>query len=228
MLSIIVSFMENKKMKLKCRKSENKVKYILEIEKLWESYAFADRSEYALDRLLKRLDFVVKKKSKMCARKWMKMKITADEFESVFYEAIWKLCDGNDESIGYTPYGVYYFYETLDLVLERREIDLVRKYTTKQGMFELSILPLRIYAEGIISDGVNIESRIVNEQFCIEIISDSILNKEELDLLSIIYENPDLSYEKIAELMGFKHHEQIRRALKKINKKLNQYEKSVG
>ncbi|MDA2242396.1 hypothetical protein PDN14_29045 [Bacillus cereus group sp. Bc222] len=142
-----------------------------------------------------------------------------------FYEAIWKLCDGNDESIGYTPYGVYYFYETLELVLERREVDLVRKYTTKQGVFELSVLPLKIYAEELISDGADIENQIVNERFVIEIINDSILNREELNLLSIIYENPDLSYERIAGMMGFKHHEQIRRVLKKINKKLNQYKK---
>ncbi|MHA4246216.1 hypothetical protein [Bacillus cereus] len=228
MLSIIVSFIENKKTKLKCRKSDNKVKYILEIEKLWESYVFADRSEYTFNRLLKRLDFVIKKKSKICERKWIKLKITADEFESVFYEAIWKLCDGNDENIGYTSYGLYYFYETLDLVLERREIDLVRKNTTKQEFFESSTIPLKAYADEFISDEINIEDKIIDEQFVRDMIWSPLLKKEESDLLSIIYQNPDLSYEKLARMLGLKHHEKVRRTLKKINKKLNLHKKSVG
>ncbi|MCM3224016.1 hypothetical protein M3644_30265 [Bacillus cereus] len=228
MLSIIASFMENKKIKLKRRKSEKKVKYILEIEKMWESYVLADRSEYAFERLLKRLDFVIKKKSKICERKWMKMKITADEFESVFYEAIWKLCDGNDENIGYTSYGVYYFYETLELVLERREIDLVRKNTTKQELFESSTVPLNKYANEFISDEVNIEDEIIDKQFLRDMIWNPLLKKEESDLLSIIYRNPDLSYEKLGRMMGLKHHEKVRRTLKRINKKLNLHKKSVG
>lgn len=228
MLFISTLFLENKKEGLKRRKSKIKVKYILEIENLWEKYAFENRSEYALKRLLERIEFVVKKKSKICERKWIRMNITAEEFESVFYESIWKLCDGDSENIGYTPYGVYYFYETLVLVLKRREIDLVRKYTTKQELFESSTVPLKKYADEFIADEVNVEDKIIDEQFVREMIWNPLLKKEESDLLSIIYKNPDLSYEKIARMLGLKHHEKVRRILRKINKKLNLHKKSVG
>ncbi|PHG07241.1 hypothetical protein [Bacillus toyonensis] len=204
------------------------VKYILEIESLWRKYALLNHSEYALKQLLERLNFVVKKKSKICERKWIKMNIPAEEFESVFFESIWKLCDGDNENIGYSSYGTYYFYEMLLLILERREIDLVRKYTTKQSAFELSILPLKNYAEECITDGIDIEDQVINKRFVQEIIYNSLLENEESNLLLVIYKNSDWSYEKIAKTMGLKHHEKVRRILKRINKKLNLDEKSAG
>lgn len=204
------------------------VKYILEIESLWGKYALKNRSEYAFKQLLERLNFVVRKKSKICERKWIKMNISAEEFESVFFESIWKLCDGDNENIGYSSYGTYYFYEMLLLILERREIDLVRKYTTKQSVFELSTLPLKNYAEECITDGVNIEDQIIDKRFVQEIICNSLLESEESNLLLVIYNNSDLSYEKIAKIIGLNHHEKVRRILKRINKKLNLHKQNVG
>jgi hypothetical protein len=197
------------------KRKPNKVEYILQIEKLWEDYAF-DRTETNLDKLVKTLKFTVKQKAEAMERRWINKRLSMADFESVFYEELWKLCDN------YNHYGEFYFYETFLVAISKRGIDVTRKLTTRKGQFETSILPLKEETVEFIPDPrVNIEKDVINCDLVKRILTDRSLTEQEIGLLQAIYSNPETSNRELANELGFNHHEQVSRTLNKIKKKIS-------
>lgn len=207
------SFIEQKKDGLKLR-NPNKIDYILKIEKLWEEYAFT-RSKQTQLRLLKTLNFTIRQKAYSWEKKWKKKRLSHADFESVFFEEAWKLCDA------YNHYGDFYFYETLLLAWKRRGTDITRKLQTKKGGFEAELLPLLPETAEYLSNDIDIEEDVVNRHLVTQILNNESLTGKERHLLREIYKNPDASYLELAETIGLNHHEQVRRMLRQIKKKLS-------
>ena len=116
---------------------QSKIDFILKIERLLSEYRYAC---YSLDtvkqvvtqeRLLQELVYTIKVKAKSWANKWKNKGIGTAEFESAFYDTLWRLCDS------YQWYSNYYFHETLCKALDRRALKVIRKPTkNKQGKFD--------------------------------------------------------------------------------------------
>lgn len=207
------SFTENKLEGLKRRRKPSQVDFIIKVEKLYQTYAYNPTKQNE-QQLLRELSFSISKKAVYWENKWKNKRLCKEDFESAFYEAAWEL------TTKYNYYCDFYYYETLCLVWERKAIDITRKLKTKKGKFQTSILPLDKGSEEFISDGTNMEEDIVNYDLVVNILNDENLTKLERQLLKTLYTNPDLSYRDIAEELGLNHHEQVRRILSKINKKL--------
>lgn len=196
-------------LKLRCNK-QGRIDFTLRIEKLLSDYRYAcysfDKSKYDLSQeaLFKTLRTVIKSKSNKWARRWNNRRLGSADFESMFYDTFWKLCDT------YSWYGEFYFYETLCLALERKAISLIRESTKTIQMLPLFDLP---------SD-IDIENDIVNRDLILRLFQSDLLTIKEKGLLKVLYEHPEASLRELAVLTGFNHHEQVRRIFKKINKKV--------
>jgi len=200
---------------LRKRKKETLVKFILEVEHLWEQYAF-DRNEENLNKLLKKLKFSIKKKAEYWGNRWKWTKLCRDDFESAFFEATLKLCDE------YTHYNEFYFYETLILVLKRKSIDVSRWLTTKKGEFENSIQFLDEDAYEFLPDlNIDIESDLITKDLMIQILNEKTLNQQEKLLLQTMYENPYSSKRELASLSGLNHHQAVSRSQRSIKNKIS-------
>lgn len=196
------------------KRNPDKVNYILQIEEIWEKYAF-NRTDENLNQLVKSLKFTINRKAESMENKWNSTRLSKADFESTYYEELWKLCDS------YNHYGEFYFYETFLLAIHNRSIDLTRKLITKIGEFEKKILPLKEETADFIPDTrVDIEKQVIDSDLVVRILSDKSLTELELNLLQAIYRNPDTSYRGLAKELGFNHHEQVTRTLSRIKKKL--------
>jgi hypothetical protein len=209
------SFIERKLEGLNARYQyrDNKIKFVLDIEKLWEKYAL-DRTEQTQQRLLKALEFTIKQKAEAWGYRWKNKRLSIADFESVFYEEAMKLCEK------YYQYNDFYFYETFLLALERRGLDVARKVQKGQNKFESEVFPLKDETVEFIPNDVDIESDVLNHVLVEQILNDQVLTAQERYLLYLIYNNVDASYSEIAKKAGFNHHEQVRRMLKRISNKL--------
>ncbi|MCY8938085.1 hypothetical protein [Peribacillus frigoritolerans] len=197
------------------KRQPNKISYILQIEKLWESYAL-NRTDESRDKLLNSLKFCIHQKAEAWERKWKNKRLYKEDFQTIFYETAWKLCDD------YSHYQEFYFYETLCLAFKRRGIDLTRKLRTKQGRFEVNALPLLEETSQYLPDKrVDIENDVLNRDLIERVLTDESLTEQERGLLQVIYDNPDSSNRDIAILAGLNHHHQVTRSLTKIKGKLN-------
>ncbi|MCH6264617.1 hypothetical protein [Neobacillus citreus] len=204
------------------KKRPSMIDYVLQIEKLWERYALAfdtQEKEKAQHKLLKQLSFKLKKKARAAGAHWNNSRISAADFESIFFEAAWKLCDK------YNHYGDFYFYETFLLALKRRGIDLVRSRTrTKQGTFELKVRRLREEAADYLPDKqTDVEGRTLDSLLVTQILNDETLTERERRLLRAKYENPDASKAELAQAVVLKHHYEVTRILDKVRTKLAAY-----
>lgn len=196
----------------------SKIEYVLQIESLWEEYAIK-RSEHAQEKLLKQLSYTMKQKAKAWGYHWNNSKLSAADFESVFFEEAWKLCDK------YNHYGDFYFYETLLLVLKRRAIDVIRKQTkTRKGAFEVEIGMLKEEAADYLADErIDVEGSVLDSLLITQILNDDTLTIKERRLLQVKFELPNVSMTELAKKARLNHHEEVRRSLNKIGKKVAHY-----
>jgi hypothetical protein len=199
--------------------------HVLKIEKLWGRYALeldTIKKAQRLNSLLKELSFMLKKKAEAAGRQWHNSRLSAADFESIFFEESWKLCDN------YNHYGEFYFYETLLLVLKRRGIDLVRKRTkTLRGAFELEVRRLKEEAADYIADTqTDVESSAIDSLLVTQIFNDAALTEQERRLLQAKYVNPDLSKAEVAKAAGLNHHQEVTRIFDKVRVKLAAYQSS--
>ncbi|SDZ25159.1 sigma-70 family RNA polymerase sigma factor [Thermoactinomyces sp. DSM 45892] len=214
---------------LRHRHKPSKVEFILRIEKKWEAYA---KSKYGIDKkppeqrlhsLLKDVQFTIQAKAKVYSKKWAYRAILEDEFESVFWETAWRLCDGDIEQGtddgAYQPHGNFYFFETLILSLDRRATDLIRHRTkTKKAKFEIEeTCPLWSKASEFISSGEDIEKNVTDRISINKLLDES--SKQETHLVTFLYSYPDASNSEIATHLGLSHRESARRMLKRIRNK---------
>lgn len=198
------------------------IDYVLQIEKLWERYALElndHEKEKALHNLLKQLSFVLKGKARAAGAQWNNSRLSAADFESIFFEAAWKLCDE------YNHYSDFYFYETFLLALKRRSIDLTRHRTqTKQGAFELEARPLKEEAADYLPDKkTDVEGDTINKFLVAQILNDAELTEQERTLLRAKYENPNAANSELARAAGIKHPYEVTRIFNKVRVKLAAY-----
>ncbi|XLP22302.1 hypothetical protein ACFMB7_28310 [Bacillus toyonensis] len=202
------------------RRRPSKVDYILKVEKLWERYAF-ERTEGALSKLMIELEFTIKVKARAYGNKWRNKKIDSADFESRFYIELWRMCE-NDK---YTQYGTYYFYETFLLAIERKATDVVRGFANhRQRAFEGGAVSLKQETQHFLASDTDIEGEVENRHLVAQILKDTILTAQEREVLCAIYKDPDASYLKVAKAVGLTHHQQVKRILERISKKLAHYE----
>lgn len=210
-------FLKRKKEGLLKRKPKQ-AHYIFSIEKLWENYALNNRPAQQLERLLEKLKFTISRKAAAAGRRWNNKRIPAADFESAFWHEAWRVSDS------YHQYTDFYFYETLCLGFERREIDVVRRHTkSRQKAFEIGILPLSKAAESFLPSDLDIEKTVTDHLLVQQVMNNSVLLANEANLLQVMYENPAASYREVAVDVGAMHHEKVRRMLIKIKNKFWDY-----
>lgn len=204
-------------------RNPRKADFILTVERLWEEFALAldapEIRERRLHKLLKALQFTIQKKAETLERKWVNKKISAADFESEFWITAWELCEEK-----YSPHTPFYLYETFLLALDRKGIDVVRKYTrVKKRTLNTGSLSLLEHAKDWLSSGEDIEGHITDRMLVEQILRDKVLTDLEREILWIKYEDPDLSLRKIGEKLGM-HVEEVRRTMVRIKKKLRDYD----
>lgn len=203
------------------QRNPQKAEYILKVERVWEKYALAfgrEQRAHLLDSLLREFQFVIQKKAKAMARKWGSKKIPEADFEHAFWITAWQLCEER-----YNHYTEFYLYETLLLALERKGMDIIRKHTkTKKRALNTASVRLHEKAAYLFPSDEDIEKQVTDRMLVEQILSDEVLTSDERLLLETIYQNPDLSYRAISREIGT-HHEQVKRNLERIRRKLQHY-----
>ncbi|MED0885339.1 sigma-70 family RNA polymerase sigma factor [Bacillus mycoides] len=204
---------EDKLERIKRIYNDKKVKQVLAVEKTWNKYAVLrlEKGEDAFYILFN--DYLIKAMMRSILNKfenaWKNKRIFRDDFESVFWEKLWHVCQEhswNDE---------YYLYEKIRKSLEYTGCNLVKaKLTTDKRKANHQNVDLMADLEKMDSPfriESDIEIKLLINQYC---------NDIEADLITTYIESPHLSYRDLGRLHGINHPERVRRILDSAKRKL--------
>jgi hypothetical protein len=175
-------------------------------------YLYLAGEEEKLYRLLKP---IIAGKARMYGRRWKWTGLTEDDFHSEFWQVAWRLCERPYEPSKFT------FYETFELAIRRKVIDMVRHTAgTNQGAFEHEVVRV---GERVVdlADSADLETTVVNRLYVESILTDERLDSTDRQILQAIYQNPDSSFQQIAEMVGLRWSKQVTRRLDSIRRRLS-------
>ncbi|MEN1937780.1 sigma-70 family RNA polymerase sigma factor [Paenibacillus sp. 102] len=204
---------EDKVERIKRIYDDKKIKQVLAVEKTWNKYAMLrlDEGEDAFYIVFN--NYLIKGLMRSILNKfesaWKNKRIFRDDFESVFWEKLWRVCQEhswNDE---------YYLYEKIKKALECAAYNLIKsKLRTDKRKANHQNVDLVADLEKIDStfriEG-NVETRLLIDQYC---------NDVEVSLITTYIESPHLSYRDLGRLHGINHPERVRRILDSAKGKL--------
>ncbi|MFB5576635.1 MULTISPECIES: sigma-70 family RNA polymerase sigma factor [Bacillus cereus group] len=204
---------EDKLERIKRIYNDKKVKQVLAVEKTWNKYAMLrlEKGEDAFYILFN--DYLIRSLMRSTLNKfenaWKNKRIFRDDFESVFWEKLWRVCQEhswNDE---------YYLYEKIRKSLECTGWNLVKaKLTTDKRKANHQNVDLVEDLEKMDSPfriENDVEIKLLINQYC---------NDIEADLITTYIESPHLSYRDLGGLHGINHPERVRRILDSAKRKL--------
>jgi|GEM_PF-4034874 len=192
--------------------NEHKLNIILGLEKKWEEYANLRliEGENAFRILFNNsiIKHEVKTKLDKFEKKWSNKRIFRDDFESVFWEKIWRVCSEHSWNDS------YYLYEKIEKALECAAYSLIKSHlgTDRRKANHENVVFLRDWS--MLASPISVEEVLTNvwiEKCC---------KGKEKDILITYLTNGNSSYRDLAEMYGFKHPQQIKRILEKVINKL--------
>ncbi|PEK60779.1 hypothetical protein [Bacillus pseudomycoides] len=204
---------EDKLERIKRIYDDKKVKRVLAVEKAWNRYAMLRLEEGENAFYIMFNDYLIRGLIKSILNKfenaWKNKQIFRDDFESVFWEKLWRVCQEhswNDE---------YYLYEKIRKSLECTGYNLIKSKlrTDKRKANHQNIdlvEDLEKFDSPFCIEG-NVETKLLIEQYC---------NDTEVNLLTTYLESPYLSYRDLGRLCGINHPERVRRILNSAKRKL--------
>lgn len=209
---------EDKLERIKRIYNDKKVKQVLAVEKTWNKYAMLrlEKGEDAFYIVFN--DYLIKSLMRSTLNKfenaWKNKRIFRDDFESVFWEKLWRVCQEhswNDE---------YYLYEKIRKSLECTGRNLVKSKlrTDKRKANHQSVdlvADLEKFDSSFCIEG-DVIAKLLIKQYCNEI---------EEHLLITYLESPHLSYRELGRLHGINHSEKVKRILDSAKGKLIAYYK---
>ncbi|MGO5009300.1 sigma-70 family RNA polymerase sigma factor [Bacillus wiedmannii] len=206
---------EDKLERIKRIYNDKKVKQVLAVEKTWDKYAMLrlEKEEDAFYIIFN--DYLIRSLMRSTLNKfenaWKNKRIFRDDFESVFWEKLWHVCQEhswNDE---------YYLYEKIRKSLECTGCNLVKsRLTTDKRKANHQNVDLMADLEKIDSPfriESDIEIKLLIKQYC---------NGIEQDLITSYIGSPHLSYRDLGRLYGINHPEKVRRILNSAKRKLRE------
>ncbi|WP_139488128.1 hypothetical protein [Brevibacillus dissolubilis] len=177
----------------------------MRLENAWREFALTRD----MDDLLRHeiITQTIRSRAEDYGRRWAGRGLSSHDFETVFWKEVWTVCEN------YTWYGEFTLYETIDLAIHRRAIDVIRKATSKKDRFQREIISLD---ESIVPSNVDVEKQVWVKL----LLEDDIFSQQERDLLYRLYTEPAMSLKDLAKDMGVRHHETIRRLRASIREKI--------
>lgn len=195
---------------------DKKVKRVLAVEKTWNKYALLrlEEGEDAFHIIFNDylIGWLIQSTLNKFENAWKNKRIFRDDFESVFWQKLWRVCQEhswNDE---------YYLYEKIRKSLACTGYNLIKsKLRTDKRKANHQNVDLVEDLEKIDSpfriEG-NVETRLLIEQYC---------NDIEVDLITTYIESSHLSYRDLGRLHGINHPEKVRRILNSAKMKLRDF-----
>ncbi|PEA27516.1 hypothetical protein CN923_12410 [Bacillus cereus] len=193
--------------------NDKKVKQVLVIEKTWNKYALLrlEEGEDAFHIIFNDylIGWLIQSTLNRFENAWKNKRIFRDDFESVFWEKLWSVCQEhswNDE---------YYLYEKIRKSLECTGYNLIKaKLTTDKRRANHQNIDLMADLEKMDSPfriENDVEIKLLIKRYC---------NSIEADLITTYVESPYLSYRDLGRLHGINHPERVRRILDSAKRKL--------
>ncbi|MGC7870991.1 hypothetical protein ACPUYX_05595 [Desulfosporosinus sp. SYSU MS00001] len=172
-----------------------KYKLVWDVEEAWTWLDY-----YAdFDWLFELLQGLVVTKARSAAKNWGGLRIPAAEFESVFWEEALRIADSHsldDE---------FLLYETLELSIKRRTVDLARKFGySNQERFEREAASLQAMQMDLPDWRVDVGESVTDKLFLQQLLTDpDILLPDERELLQIRLYHPHATLRDLAVLAGY-------------------------
>ncbi|MEC2943477.1 sigma-70 family RNA polymerase sigma factor [Bacillus cereus] len=206
---------EDKLERIKRIYNDKKVKQVLAVEKTWNKYALLrlkegeDAFHIIFNDYL--IGWLIQSTLNRFENAWKNKRIFRDDFESVFWEKLWSVCQEhswNDE---------YYLYEKIRNSLECTGYNLIKaKLTTDKRRANHQNIDLMADLEKMDSPfrfENDVEIKLLIKRYC---------NSIEGDLITTYVESPYLSYRDLGRLHGINHPERVRRILDSAKRKLRE------
>lgn len=208
-------FEHKRKVRLERKYRPSKIRWVEKLEELYEDKWSPDGDYLPFFKMLKT---TIQMKARAYERRWKNFRLSAHDFESVFWEVTWKIIEF------YHYDNPYMLVETLELAWKRRALDVIRSATrTNRGRVWHTAVPLKDRFEQFYPDPLDMEEMVADSVVVQQIMSEAVLTTDEKKLLQAIYSNPEATNRELAELMKRPHMEYVRRTLKKIRGKLAAY-----
>jgi hypothetical protein len=204
-----------KRIESQYKNNQAKLNFIYALEEKWDEYLYYGEEDFTplYNILQKRVERIAKNRAKY----WKNKRISHHDFESAYWEEIWRIVKD------YDGLGEFYLYETILLAINRRSHDVTRNATVK-GNNRINHLAESLNEQIHFIPTVNIENEITTKILVEQIISDASLSDSERNLLKTIYEYPEAkTNQQLAALLGLPHRETIRRMLKRVQEKVLKY-----
>jgi hypothetical protein len=196
-----------KRMESRFQSKPKVIEFILNVEKAWERYS-VNRDFTELYRLFVP---VVKAKAQLCARKWESCGVSAEDFESIFWEETWRICEN------YRWTSDFYLSETIYESFKKREIDVVRKVTGGGKLGHSVSLNEQDHIGG------NVEKEVTDKLLIEQMLEEALLTEKEKQFLAAWYENPEGTLQELARSSGHKHAMEAKRIQARLRRKLEMY-----
>lgn len=167
-----------------------------------------NREKKLAEKLLEELKFTIIQKAEAWGRRWVRSKgLDADDFASVFRMEVFNFVKRG----GDWPHGEYYIIESLEQNWKRRAIDLVRGESTNQREWERGMKSLD-------AEDVQVASRedVAAKAIIQATLADERLTRQDRSLLRLMYSDPKMSNQQLADELGLGHKETVRRIKARI------------
>jgi RNA polymerase sigma factor (sigma-70 family) len=179
------------------------------------------------EKLYKVLKPHVESQARVYAKEYNSPYTCYDDFLSRFWEVTWELAEKPYRKTGHL------FVDMLDLIFEKRAVDLVREMTPhwpKRYGSDETEEDLRVRVDFKTSEQMDryvdtesdVERVVLNQMFVETMLSDPCLTEKDRQLLELVYEQPYATYEKLGEMLGVKR-QTVFEQMQRIRKKLRDY-----
>lgn len=128
-----------------------------------------------------------------------------------------------DTTNKYSSNSDFSLFQTLQLVLKNRGIDLIRKAKANKRAIWHKAARLPDNFDTTYADDFNLENAVVQKILLEKIFKDPSLTEEERKLLKLMYDDPNITLDELANRMEWGYREKVRRTLKRIRMKLQKY-----
>lgn len=142
-----------------------------------------------------------------------------DDFESEFWFTAWQVAE-------HGGWKGHFFADTLlgkNGALEKRARELIRHAYREKRRHYHTALSLNDELVKYVKDPFDLEEEVTNKLFIEQMVNDPELSDAERRLLLAVLDDHEASLSELADRLGFKHKEQVRRVLLRLRKKLGKW-----
>lgn len=209
-------FWERKERRIEATKRPSTVNLIKAVERAHDD----EYGDVACDKIGRMMRMPIQSKVKYWSSRarYGGIRLYPDDFEEVFWEVLQTMVLEDYRG------GDFWLYENILKRIDSRALDLIRWAKRDRRKHEHMAVSLEAILDMPDPRTSCIEEDVANRELVFQMMVDTSLDEREHQLLWYLYDDPEVSLQKIATDLGLRHRETARRMMKSLKAKIAKYE----